>query len=112
MRLLRAILPAGRPSSCGTPTGTWPDTNGYLGDLVNPNIGVTTIGARQYNPPTGRFLSVDPVLESTSPNQMGGYGYSADNPATLSDPSGLVPPPGAGGCPATTPGCPGYTDPY
>jgi hypothetical protein len=31
--------------------GSWPDTNGYLGDSVNPADDPTTIGARQYNPP-------------------------------------------------------------
>lgn len=40
---------------------------------------------------TGRFLSAGPVLEVGDPTQMGGYAYAADNPATLSDPSGGSP---------------------
>jgi hypothetical protein len=30
------------------------------------------LGARQYNAVAGAFLSLDPVLESGSPQQMGG----------------------------------------
>ena len=82
----RQFTPYGSPR--GTPTGTWPDTNGFLGDPVDANTGFTTIGARQYDPSTGRFLSLDPVFEAGDPNQMGGYAYAADNPSTQSDPAG------------------------
>ncbi len=108
----RQFTPYGAPR--GTATGTWPGTNGYLGDPVNANDSLTTIGARQYTPATGRFLSPDPVLEAGDPAQMGGYAYAADNPATQSDPSGLnpepTPGPGGGygsGCTAnpSAPGC-------
>jgi len=129
----RQFTPFGAPR--GTATGTWPDTNGYLGDPVNAATGLTTIGIRQYNPAIGRFLTPDPVLETGDPSQMGGYAYSGDNPVTQSDPSGQrpcylgpdgtcedAPPPptgsgsgsgsgSGGGCPSTIPGCPGYTAP-
>jgi RHS repeat-associated protein len=83
----RQFTPYGAPRS--TATGTWPDTNGYLGDPANASDGLTTIGARQYDPATGRFLTPDPVLEAGDPTQMGGYAYAADNPVTNSDPTGL-----------------------
>jgi RHS repeat-associated protein len=83
----RQFTPYGAPRS--TATGTWPDTNGYLGDPVNAADDLTTIGQRQYDPATGRFLTPDPVLEAGDPTQMGGYAYAADNPVTHSDPTGL-----------------------
>ena len=51
----------------------------------------------------GRFLSPDPVFEAGDPNQMGGYTYAGDNPASGSDPNGLMLAPvdgGGGGCDA------------
>ena len=45
----------------GTAPGTWPDTNGYLGDPVNPADNLTAIGARQYNPATGGNGGTYPV---------------------------------------------------
>jgi RHS repeat-associated protein len=54
------------------------------GNLTDP------IGARQYDPATGRFLSIGPVLETSSPQQLNGYTYAADNPVTSSDPTGPV----------------------
>ena len=32
------------------------------------------------------FLSIDPVLETTSPQQLNGYTYAADNPVTTPTP--------------------------
>ncbi|WP_255369523.1 polymorphic toxin-type HINT domain-containing protein, partial [Kitasatospora sp. MBT63] len=53
--------------------------------------GLTNLGARQYQPATGRFLNPDPVLDAASPQQWNGYAYSNNNPVNLSDPSGLRP---------------------
>jgi hypothetical protein len=44
---------------------------------------------RHYDPTIGRFISVDPVLNSGDPQLMSGYTYAGDNPTTSSDPSGL-----------------------
>jgi hypothetical protein len=46
----------------------------------------------------GRFLSIDPALGSASPQQLNGYSYAADNPATSSDPTGLYLPDEGGPC--------------
>ncbi|MET7713454.1 RHS repeat-associated core domain-containing protein [Streptomyces sp. NPDC005407] len=51
--------------------------------------GFTHIGARDYDPATGRFISVDPVMDLTNPQQMQGYSYANNTPVTSSDPSGL-----------------------
>jgi RHS repeat-associated protein len=84
----RYFDPYGNPA--GAVPSSWPDANSYLGKPQDPNTGLDLLGARQYDPVTGRFLSVDPVLETGSPQQMGGYAYAADNPATSSDPTGLL----------------------
>ncbi len=96
----RQFTPFGAPR--GTPAGSWPDSNGYLGDPVSATTSLIAIGVRQYNPAIGRFLTADPVLESGDPSQMGGYAYASDNPVTQSDPTGLCdeswcPPPPAQG---------------
>jgi RHS repeat-associated protein len=67
----------------------WPDNRNYLGKPQDPATGFDLLGARQYNPATGAFLSLDPDFESGSPLEMGGYAYAANNPATNSDPGGL-----------------------
>jgi RHS repeat-associated protein len=76
-------------ASRGTAPGSWPDTNGFLGKPTDADTALTIIGARQYDPATGRFLSVDPVLDTSSPQTMAGYSYAADNPVSASDPTGL-----------------------
>ncbi|MEU1182323.1 polymorphic toxin-type HINT domain-containing protein [Streptomyces sp. NPDC005820] len=52
--------------------------------------GLTHMGAREYDPGTGRFISADPVLDDSDPLQANGYSYANNNPVTHSDPSGLT----------------------
>jgi RHS repeat-associated protein len=72
-----------------TTTGTWPDNQAFLGQPQDPATSLDLLGARQYNPATGAFLSLDPILEAGNPAQMGGYAYAANNPVSNSDPTGL-----------------------
>jgi RHS repeat-associated protein len=73
-------------------TTTWPDaTHTYLGQPQDTTTGYTDIGARKYDPTTGHFISIDPLLNVGDPQSLGGYAYADDNPATLSDPSGQCP---------------------
>lgn len=76
--------------SRGPAPSTWPDKHGYLGGYQN-TTGLTHLGAREYDPSTGRFTTVDPVLNTDSPQQMNGYSYANDNPVGLTDPTGLCP---------------------
>jgi hypothetical protein len=55
------------------------------------------VGARAYDPTTGRFESVDPLLNMADPQSMNGYTYADANPVTGSDPTGLYTP--GMGCP-------------
>ncbi|MFE4819902.1 ricin-type beta-trefoil lectin domain protein [Streptomyces sp. NPDC056704] len=78
----------------GTAPSAWvagDENHGYLGKPADSVTGLDLLGARNYDPTLGRFLTPDPVFESGDPNQMGGYSYAGDNPATQSDPSGLCP---------------------
>jgi RHS repeat-associated protein len=71
-------------------SGPWPDNTAFLGEVRNSQTGMDLLGARQYNPVTGAFLSLDPVLEAGSPVDMGGYTYASNSPVTTSDPTGLA----------------------
>ncbi|MEW2545049.1 RHS repeat-associated core domain-containing protein [Streptomyces sp. NPDC047002] len=75
----------------GSPPAAWPDDKGFLGAPEDPSTGLTQVGARQYDPQLGRFLSVDPVLDQTDLESLNGYAYADNNPVTLSDPTGLRP---------------------
>ncbi|MFC7303222.1 polymorphic toxin-type HINT domain-containing protein [Streptomyces monticola] len=69
---------------------TWPGTKGFIGGTDDtPATGLTHLGAREYDPTTGRFISVDPIMDLTDPQQIHGYTYSNNNPLTFSDPTGL-----------------------
>ncbi|MEU2628319.1 polymorphic toxin-type HINT domain-containing protein [Kitasatospora sp. NPDC007106] len=70
------------------PTG-WAGTRGFLGGTNEPT-GLTHLGARDYDPATGRFTSVDPLLVPADPQALAGYTYSDNNPLTFSDPSGQM----------------------
>ncbi|MWA07608.1 hypothetical protein F8568_046330 [Actinomadura sp. LD22] len=91
---------------------TWPNDKGFVGGTQDPT-GLTNLGARQYDPQTGRFISVDPVMDQADPQQMNGYTYANNNPVTHSDPDGTCPPDICGNGvinvghdkPATTGGC-------
>ncbi|MBS2963330.1 hypothetical protein KGA66_09755 [Actinocrinis puniceicyclus] len=74
----------------GTASSSWIDpTRGYLGQPADTSTGYTDLGARKYDPTLGRFISIDPVLETGDSRQLGGYTYAADNPSTGADPNGL-----------------------
>ncbi|MCZ7414109.1 RHS repeat-associated core domain-containing protein [Streptomyces sp. WMMC897] len=74
----------------GTPTGTWPGEKGYVGGTIDSQTGLTHIGARQYDAELGKFISVDPIIDYTDPQQVNGYAYANNSPVTNSDPSGLL----------------------
>ncbi|MEY9993608.1 RHS repeat-associated protein [Streptomyces sp. V4I8] len=85
----RRVLPFG--GTRGAQPTTWPGTKGFVGGTNDPSTGFTHLGAREYDPATGRFLSVDPVMDLTDPQQINGYNYANNNPVTLSDPTGTEP---------------------
>ncbi|MBM4830635.1 RHS repeat-associated core domain-containing protein [Actinospica acidiphila] len=74
----------------GTEPADWPGTKGFVGGTDDTKTtGLTHLGAREYDPSTGRFISVDPLLELAKPQTLNGYTYGAQNPLTFTDPTGL-----------------------
>jgi RHS repeat-associated protein len=67
----------------------WIDNRTFLNQPADPATGLDLLGARNYDPAAGRFLQVDPLLETTDPTQLGGYTYAGNNPVGQSDPAGL-----------------------
>ncbi|QUC56772.1 ricin-type beta-trefoil lectin domain protein [Streptomyces sp. A2-16] len=80
----------------GNPRGSKPsgwvsadENHGFLGKPADSVTGLDLLGARNYDPALGRFVTPDPLFQAGDPNQMGGYTYAADNPASSSDPTGF-----------------------
>ena len=65
-----------------------PDNRGFLQKPTDAATGLTIIGARQYDPSVGRFITVDPQLEDADVTQLNGYGYAGNSPVSHADPSG------------------------
>jgi RHS repeat-associated protein len=75
----------------GTTPPTWPDNRSFLNGTVNSTAATVHLGARDYDPTLGRFLSVDPVMDPGDPQQNNGYAYGWNNPINASDPAGTRP---------------------
>ncbi|WFE27296.1 RHS repeat-associated core domain-containing protein [Solwaraspora sp. WMMD791] len=84
----RRTLPFG--DTRGAAPTLWPDDKGFVGGTKDPT-GLTHIGARQYDPTLGRFISVDPLVNPGDPQTLNAYAYGNNNPTSFSDPTGLKP---------------------
>ncbi|MFE1377871.1 restriction endonuclease fold toxin [Streptomyces sp. NPDC058740] len=73
----------------GSVPAVWPGKKGFVGGETDETTGLVHLGAREYDPAAGRFLSVDPVVDYNEPKQMNPYAYANNSPVTYSDPSGL-----------------------
>lgn len=74
----------------GEKLGPWPGERGYVGGTIDASTGLTHLGAREYDAAIGKFISVDPIIDYTQPQQINGYAYANNSPVTYSDPSGLI----------------------
>ncbi|MFJ9826250.1 polymorphic toxin-type HINT domain-containing protein [Streptomyces sp. NPDC101160] len=83
----RQLTPFG--GSRGAEPTSWPDDKGFLGMPEDDITGLTHIGAREYDPTLGQFISVDPVLSLDQHQSLNGYSYANQHPATAADPSGM-----------------------
>lgn len=72
----------GAPTALVTPAIPWPRL--YTGHNYDADTGFYDCNARFYFPLLGRYLSVDPVLQTPSP-----YIYVGNNPLMFTDPSGM-----------------------
>ncbi|NUT52908.1 MAG: type IV secretion protein Rhs [Saccharothrix sp.] len=82
----RRALPFGEPRGAAV---TWANDRGFVGGTKDAT-GLTHLGAREYDPATGRFISADPLLVPGDPQQLNGYAYADNSPVTSSDPTGLL----------------------
>ncbi|MEU8523631.1 HNH/endonuclease VII fold putative polymorphic toxin [Streptomyces sp. NPDC048577] len=73
----------------GGAVGTWPTDRGFLDKTTDKTTGLTHIGARQYDPMIGQFISVDPALSLDQHQSLNGYAYANNTPVTSSDTTGL-----------------------
>lgn len=89
----RAYTPFNTPRGTANTTNSWglsfPDDHTFLGASTDASTGLVDIGARKYDPSTGRFISADPLLQEDSPQTIGGYAYAGNDPVDGSDPTGL-----------------------
>jgi RHS repeat-associated protein len=60
---------------------------GFAGEQQDAESGFLFLRARSYDPATGRFLQEDPADLAGSGTSL--YAYTDNNPATLTDPSGM-----------------------
>ncbi|MBO1751240.1 RHS repeat-associated core domain-containing protein [Actinotalea sp. BY-33] len=72
-------------------TESVPGDRQFLGKVRDNVTGLTLLGARYYDEAVGRFISVDPVVDLSQPQQWHGYSYANNNPLTLTDPTGYLP---------------------
>lgn len=68
---------------------TWPGQQHFVQGVKDPT-GLIHIGARTYDPTTGRFITIDPILDVTDDQQINGYTYANANPITYTDPTGFL----------------------
>lgn len=81
--------PYGNP--VGTPAAAFPDgEKGFVGGTADSATGLTDLGAREYQPATGSFISPDSLLAPYVPQDLNPYAYAKDSPATFSDPTGQL----------------------
>ncbi|MGB2567585.1 polymorphic toxin-type HINT domain-containing protein [Micromonospora citrea] len=87
----RRSTPFGTPRGNQPGAGEWLGEKGFVGGTKDESTGLTHLGAREYDPLIGRFISVDPIIDPADPQQMHGYSYAVNNPLTFSDANGLKP---------------------
>jgi len=81
-----------RQTPFGTPRGpavTWGNAKGFVDGIADPT-GLTHLGAREYDPGLGRFISLDPVLDTSDPQSLEGYAYADNSPIAHEDASGTI----------------------
>ncbi|MFC4072461.1 RHS repeat domain-containing protein [Actinoplanes subglobosus] len=83
---IRRQTPYGK--SRDTTSSVWPNTRGFVGGTID-STGLVHLGAREYDPVNGRFISSDPMQDFSDPQQWNSYAYANNNPMTFSDPTGL-----------------------
>jgi RHS repeat-associated protein len=71
----------------GTAPTSWVGTKGFVGGTED-ETGTIHLGAREYDPAIGRFLSLDPIIDASDPQQLHGYAYANNAPPSFVDADG------------------------
>lgn len=85
----RPADPFGNERGTQPSPGTWAGDKGFVGGTKEQATGFTLLGAREYDPVTGRFISPDPIIDPGDPQQWNAYAYSNNDPINKSDATGL-----------------------
>ncbi|MCY0940948.1 polymorphic toxin-type HINT domain-containing protein [Streptomyces antarcticus] len=85
----RPADPFGNERGTQPAPGTWAGDKGFIGGTKEKATGFTLLGAREYDPTTGRFISPDPIIDPGDPQQWNAYAYANNTPLNASDPTGL-----------------------
>ncbi len=64
---------------------------GYAGHLEEPDLDLTYMRSRYYDPALGRFYATDPVAFNGEPKSFNRYAYANNNPYKYVDPDGQIP---------------------
>src|SRR5262249_15854412 len=84
----RRLMPYGE-SRNAQPSG-WIGTKGFIDGTQDGTTGLTNLGAREYDPSTGRFIARDPVFNTKDPQSCHGYAYTENTAVTGRGPLGLM----------------------
>ncbi|MFC9690437.1 RHS repeat domain-containing protein [Kribbella sp. NPDC056951] len=82
----KRITPYGEARGPATPN--WPGRQDFVGGLKDDATGLIHLGAREYDPSTGRFISVDPVVDAEDQQQLNAYAYANNSPVSFLDADG------------------------
>ncbi|WP_159028528.1 RHS repeat-associated core domain-containing protein, partial [Kitasatospora sp. MY 5-36] len=87
----RPTDPFGNERGTQPTAGVWAGDKGFVGGTKEKSTGFTLLGAREYDPKTGRFISPDPIVDAGDPQQWNAYAYANNSPINKSDANGLRP---------------------
>ncbi|MFG2912346.1 RHS repeat-associated core domain-containing protein [Kitasatospora sp. NPDC048298] len=87
----RPTDPFGNERGTQPAAGVWAGDKGFVGGTKEKSTGFTLLGAREYDPGTGRFISPDPIVDAGDPQQWNAYAYANNSPINKSDANGLKP---------------------
>lgn len=84
----RRTLPFGEVRGAKPASAAWPGDKAFVGGTADAT-GLIHLGAREYDPAAGRFVSADPALNLDDPQHLNAYAYGRNNPLAFPDPTGL-----------------------
>ena len=89
MQVRRPTDPFGNERGTQPGAGVWAGNKGFVGGTKETATGFTLLGAREYDPRTGRFISPDPIMDAADPQQWNAYAYANNSPVNKADANGL-----------------------